>query len=80
MAKQKPAKTRRQMVDNLKDSVEPPSREAIEKLAYQYWVERGCPLGSPEQDWLRAECDLSRSALEVEVVGAESVEVQVQAA
>jgi LmbE family N-acetylglucosaminyl deacetylase len=27
----------------------------VEKLAYQLWQERGSPLGSPEQDWLRAE-------------------------
>ena len=30
-------------------------REAIEKLAYQYWLERGCPEGSAGEDWLRAE-------------------------
>ena len=27
----------------------------IEKLAYEYWQERGSPLGSPDIDWLRAE-------------------------
>jgi len=30
-------------------------REAIEKLAYQYWLERGCPEGSAGEDWFRAE-------------------------
>jgi hypothetical protein len=30
-------------------------RDAIEKLAYQYWMNRGCPDGSAEQDWLEAE-------------------------
>jgi hypothetical protein len=29
--------------------------EQIEKLAYQLWEERGRPLGSPDDDWLRAE-------------------------
>jgi Protein of unknown function (DUF2934) len=29
--------------------------DAIEKLAYQLWLERGCPAGSPEEDWFRAE-------------------------
>jgi hypothetical protein len=29
--------------------------EEIVKLAYQYWKERECAEGSPEQDWLRAE-------------------------
>ncbi len=27
----------------------------IEKLAYQFWEERGRPFGSPEEDWLKAE-------------------------
>jgi hypothetical protein len=31
----------------------------IEALAYQLWLERGCPAGSPEQDWFRAEKQLS---------------------
>ena len=30
-------------------------REAIEKLAYHYWLERGCPEGSAGEDWFRAE-------------------------
>ena len=30
----------------------------IQRLAYQYWMERGSPEGSPEQDWYRAEADL----------------------
>jgi len=28
-------------------------------LAYSYWQERGCPDGCPEDDWFRAEQDLS---------------------
>jgi hypothetical protein len=27
----------------------------IANLAYRLWQERGSPIGSPEQDWLRAE-------------------------
>ena len=27
----------------------------IARLAYSLWEERGCPDGSPEVDWLRAE-------------------------
>jgi hypothetical protein len=27
----------------------------IEKLAYALWQHRGCPEGSPEQDWVEAE-------------------------
>jgi hypothetical protein len=28
---------------------------AIELLAYSFWQERGCPFGTPETDWFRAE-------------------------
>ncbi len=30
-------------------------REQIEKLAYQMWEGRGRPMGSPDDDWFRAE-------------------------
>jgi hypothetical protein len=30
-------------------------QQAIEKLAYHYWLERGCPEGSAAEDWFRAE-------------------------
>lgn len=29
--------------------------ERIATLAFFYWHERGCPEGSPDDDWLRAE-------------------------
>jgi len=32
--------------------------QEIANLAYSYWLARGCPEGSPDQDWLRAEKDL----------------------
>lgn len=32
--------------------------DEIAERAYAYWVQRGCPMGSPDQDWLRAEHDL----------------------
>ncbi len=38
------------------------SREAIEKLAYQYWLNRGCPSGSAEEDWYQAERSLLAAA------------------
>ena len=38
------------------------SREEIERLAHQYWVERGRPHGSHEQDWYRAEQELRKRA------------------
>jgi hypothetical protein len=27
----------------------------VEEQAYLSWVERGCPMGSPDEDWYRAE-------------------------
>jgi hypothetical protein len=35
-----------------------PDRTEIAALAYQLWEERGCPIGTPEEDWLRAEEEL----------------------
>ena len=29
--------------------------ELVQKVAYQHWEKRGCPLGSPEIDWFAAE-------------------------
>ena len=35
-------------------------RSTIADLAYRYWQERGCPIGSPEEDWYRAERELQK--------------------
>ena len=34
------------------------SYEEVAAHAYRYWEERGCPDGSPEEDWHRAENEL----------------------
>lgn len=39
-----------------------PEREQIAQLAYSYWQARGCPEGSPEEDWLRADAELRKRA------------------
>ncbi|MGD0548606.1 MAG: DUF2934 domain-containing protein [Terracidiphilus sp.] len=39
-----------------------PSRAEIEKLAQQYWAQRGYTDGCAEQDWLRAEQELLQMA------------------
>ena len=39
-----------------------PSHNDIAVLAYSYWLERGQPDGTPEEDWLRAERELSEPA------------------
>jgi len=38
---------------------EPVDQDAIARLAYSYWESRGYAGGSPEEDWLRAEQELS---------------------
>ena len=35
-----------------------PDLHEVEERAYQLWVERGCPVGSPDEDWFRAEDEL----------------------
>ncbi len=35
-----------------------PDFHEIARLAHRLWTERGCPEGSPEVDWLRAEQEL----------------------
>jgi hypothetical protein len=34
--------------------------EETTRLAYSYWQARGCPIGSPEEDWYRAENELRK--------------------
>jgi hypothetical protein len=35
---------------------------AIVELAYYLWRERGCPDGSPEEDWYKAELIIDRDS------------------
>lgn len=41
--------------------LKPPSDERVAGLAYHFWTQRGCPIGSPEEDWYRAEDELKNS-------------------
>ena len=45
-----------------------PEAEEVARLAHQYWLERGSPIGTPEEDWFRAEEEfrLRRQQLEPE--------------
>jgi len=36
----------------------PVTEEAVAILAYQLWMERGCPIGSDKDDWFEAESRL----------------------
>ena len=38
---------------------QPSFSEEVARLAYQFWEERGRPEGSSQQDWYRAEAELS---------------------
>jgi DUF2934 family protein len=37
---------------------QPDDQDRVSALAHEFWIQRGCPLGSPEVDWLRAEKEL----------------------
>jgi hypothetical protein len=41
-----------------------PTNDEIKARAYQCWHERGCPHGTPEEDWHRAEQELRRERLQ----------------
>ena len=42
---------------------QPPTSSAdygsVAALAYQFWMDRGCPIGTPEVDWFHAEEELN---------------------
>jgi hypothetical protein len=42
-----------------------PDPDTIAALAYQFWILRARPEGSPEVDWLRAEEELKNAAMAV---------------
>ena len=43
--------------ENARESILP-GEERVALLAYSYWLSRGCPIGSPDEDWFRAEHDV----------------------
>ena len=45
--------------DPVTETSEPTELE-IAVRAHHLWVVRGCPLGSPERDWLQAEKELKK--------------------
>lgn len=45
------------------DASKPDHEQARAILAYYFWQERGCPIGSPEEDWFRAEQALKSAAV-----------------
>jgi hypothetical protein len=40
-----------------------PTDDEIARKAYALWEDRGCPMGSPEDDWFRAKNELTMKAI-----------------
>ena len=38
-----------------------PTESEIATVAYQLWLDNGCPVGSDQEDWLRAEATLKNA-------------------
>ncbi len=53
----KPSLPQTALADSNKGSEPGEAHGRIAELAYGYWEARGRPLGSPEEDWFRAEDD-----------------------
>ena len=50
-------------VSKRKNSANAASRpHHVAELAYTLWESRGCPIGSPEEDWFKAEQELASTA------------------
>ena len=47
-----------------------PEHQRIAELAYGLWQKRGCPIGSPDEDWFRAENELRRENFVGQLVSA----------
>ena len=59
-------------------SIRPAAEEAIAKRAYELWLQRGCPEGSPEEDWYKAQEELEAGAAQFN--GAEGADTAARAA
>jgi len=40
----------------------PLAPEMVEAMAYQLWLQRGCPIGTDQEDWYRAEAELTSAS------------------
>ena len=45
----------------LEKTSEPENRHEVAALAYEFWQARGCPDGTAEEDWFRAEQEIAAS-------------------
>jgi len=46
-------------VSAMEEISQPENQEEIASLAYEFWQARGCPEGTSEEDWLRAEREIA---------------------
>src|SRR6267143_576384 len=46
-------------VSALEESSEPQNQAQVAALAYEFWQARGCPDGTPDEDWFRAEREIA---------------------
>ncbi len=51
-------------------NAEPDNHDEIAALAYEFWIQRGSPVGSPEEDWFRAEEELKSRKVNVQAAAA----------
>jgi Protein of unknown function (DUF2934) len=66
---------------NLMASTQDDRHEEIALRAYGLWQERGSPIGSPEEDWLRAEQEIcNRGAQPPEVAPTSATKARAVAA
>ncbi len=44
-----------------------PEHGQVARLAYEHWQQRGCPFGTPEEDWFHAEEQIKQTLSETPV-------------
>jgi hypothetical protein len=49
-----------QTITNQQGDLTAARHSSIAMRAYELWMERGCPIGSPEIDWIRAEAEIEQ--------------------
>jgi hypothetical protein len=57
--------TNKKSTSQIEPSIEVPTVDRQQKIAargHELWIERGCPNGSPDEDWFQAEQELQRGA------------------
>jgi hypothetical protein len=65
----------RGLAERRNESLEPAAQvvafdsDEVAPLAYKLWQERGCPLGSDQEDWFRAENELKNRTVLVAMAG-----------